>query len=371
MKRLVIRLLSLAAAIILLFAFVFVLSGTPGSASQAEPLTGAANDPGGGNISPKSTSTLSSADPQPWTRERMLAAQPYPLESFDGELDFSLQLGQPSGEPVLIPGSPPAADPVQLVAPTFNLSISQATATGYDYPAPYARYQNFDSYQVYPYSTVGVLFFRQYGVDYRCSAASIGNHAVWTAGHCIHKGDGKESGWSYDVVFVPAYKNGSTPFGVWAAEDFNLRTKISWQENGDLRFDMGGAVLNDYGSQRISDEVGNLGFIYNLDNDLHWMNFGYPSSTPFSGQTQQICAGSFAYADTSMPAPSPVAMGCDMTGGSSGGPWIISFSGQAGGTNYLNGNNSYRYTMHPQELFSPYFGTSAKILYDELKSSSP
>jgi hypothetical protein len=55
-----------------------------------------------------------------------------------------------------------------------------------------------------------------------------------------------------------------------------------------------------------------------------------------------------------------------MTGGSSGGPWILNFSGQAGGTNYLNGNNSYRYTMHPQELFSPYFGDAAKLLYDEL-----
>ncbi|MFN2233862.1 MAG: trypsin-like serine peptidase, partial [Anaerolineales bacterium] len=350
--------------ILLLLTIVFILSGTPGSASQAEQVMVSVIDPGGGNISPQTISTLSSADSLPWTRERMLAARPYPEESLDGELDFSLQLSQPAGEPGFIPGSPPAADPIQLVAPTDAQSISQAVAFGYDYPAPYARYQNFDSYQVYPYSTVGVLFFTQYGADYRCSAASIGNHAIWTAGHCIHKGDGSIAGWSSNMVFVPAYKNGFAPLGIWSV--YHITTKGSWFEFGDLRFDMGGALLNEYYGQSISEYVGSLGFAYNMENSLHWLNMGYPSSAPFDGQTQQICAGSFAYADTSMPAPSPVAMGCDMTGGSSGGPWILNFSGQAGGTNYLNGNNSYRYTMHPQELFSPYFGDAAKLLYDEL-----
>ncbi|MFN2232941.1 MAG: trypsin-like serine peptidase, partial [Anaerolineales bacterium] len=355
--------------ILLLLTIVFILSGTPGSASQAEPVTVSVIDLGGGNISPQTISTLSSADSQPWTRERMLAAQPYPIESLDGELDFSLQLSQPAGQPVFIPGSPPAADPLQLVAPTDAQSISQAVAFGYDYPAPYARYQNFDSYQVYPYSTVGVLFFTQYGVDYRCSAASIGNYAIWTAGHCIHKGNKDPFGWSSNLVFVPAYKDGNTPLGVWRA--IVRITTNSWYESGDLRFDMGGALLNEYYGQSISEYVGSLGFAYNMENSLHWLNMAYPSSAPFDGQTQQICAGSFAYADTNLPAPSPVAMGCDMTGGSSGGPWILNFSGQAGGTNYLNGHNSYRYTNHPQELFSPYFGDEAYELYVHLQNGIP
>jgi hypothetical protein len=59
-------------------------------------------------------------------------------------------------------------------------------------------------------------------------------------------------------------------------------------------------------------------------------------------------------------------MGCDMTRGSSGGPWIRKFSGVAGSANYLNGNNSYRYTSHPEEMFSPYFGEGAKTLYEQL-----
>jgi len=64
-------------------------------------------------------------------------------------------------------------------------------------------------------------------------------------------------------------------------------------------------------------------------------------------------------------------MGCDMTRGSSGGPWILDFSGSAGGNNLLNGNNSYRYGSHPEELYSPYFDSDAKGLRDDLTGSIP
>ena len=364
MKRNRSRFPGLLVVILLLAAVIFIFSGEPGVASKNEPATASGRESGGGNVSQASINLLSSADSQPWTQERMLAAQPYPLEPISGELDFSLQLSQPQGEPAFLSGSPPAAAQQKITVQQEPQSVTQAAASGYNYPAPFARYQNFDSYQVYPYSTVGVLFFKQYGVDYRCSAAAVGNNAIWTAGHCIHKGDNKTTGWSTNVVFVPAYKNGSAPYGVWSKSD--LKTKGSWFEFGDLRYDMGGVILNKWNNQTISDVVGSLGFAYNLDNSLHWLNMGYPSAPPFDGKTQQICAASFAYNDTSMPYPSPVAMGCDMSQGSSGGPWILNFGGKVGQTNFLNGNNSYRYSIHPKELFSPYFGDAAKILYDEL-----
>ena len=370
MKRSILRYIALGAGLILLAAVIFSVSGGPGSASQAQDEFSPDIDPGGGNVSSGKISILSSPNSQPWTRERMLAAQPYPLESLDSDLDVSLQLNQPPGEPGFISGSPPAAVEADIPFQQDLGSLAQTTVAGYSYPAPFARYQNFDSYQVYPYSTVGVLFFQQYGVDYRCSASSIGNYAIWTAGHCIHQGDNKETGWSTNVIFVPAYKNGSTPLGVWRANDLDLFTKGFWYEFGDLRYDMGGAILQEWTNQSISEIVGSLGFAYNQNSGLHWLNMGYPSAAPFDGQNQQICAASFAYADMSMPAPSPIAMGCDMSRGSSGGPWILSFSGQVGQTNFLNGNNSYRYTFHPQEMYSPYFGDAAKYLYDELLAGS-
>ena len=366
MRNSVLRISYLLVGIILLIALIFVTSGVFVTGFQAQAGASQETDPGGGNVSTSTISLMAGTETQAWTTERMLAAEPYLLENTASTQDFTLQLNQAVGEPGFIPGSPPAGTQTTLSVQPEKLSNAQTAASGYSYPAPFIQYQNFDSYQVYPYSTVGVLFFRQYGVDYRCSAASIGNRAIWTAGHCIHKGDNSTQGWSSNVVFAPAWKDGSAPFGVWSV--YHITTKENWFKYGDLRYDMGGALLNDYGGQTISEMVGSLGFAYNQGSSLHWMNFGYPSAAPFNGKTQQICAASYAYADTSMPPPSPVAMGCNMTPGSSGGPWILSFSGKYGGTNYLNGNNSYRYSFHPNELFSPYFGDGAKVLYDELVS---
>jgi V8-like Glu-specific endopeptidase len=368
MKRNLYQRISMLVGLVILVTAIFVLSGQPGEASYNNLVTTTSHDTGGGNVSVGTITVLSNSNSEPWTQERMLAARPYPLESFGSEQEYSLQLSKTQGDPTFLSGSPPAAVQHEITVQQEPQSAAQTTAAGYNYPAPYVQYQNFGSYQVYPYTTVGVLFFKQYGVDYRCSAASIGNSAIWTAGHCIHKGDNNPLGWSTNVVFAPAYKNGSTPHGVWSTS--YLTTKGLWFEYGDLRYDMAGAVLNEWNNQTISEAVGSLGFAYNLADGLHWLNMGYPSAPPFDGKTQQICAASFAYADTSMPAPSPVAMGCDMTKGSSGGPWILGFSGQVGSTNFLNGNNSYRYTFHPEEMYSPYFGDAAKSLYDELLAGS-
>lgn len=248
--------------------------------------------------------------------------------------------------------------------------VSGTAPLSYTYPAPYTQYQNFDSYQVFPYSTIGVLFFSQYGGDYRCSAATIGNFAIWTAGHCVHAGDNSNLGWSTNVIFVPAYKNGNAPFGIWTAD--NLWTRTEWYSSMDFRFDLAGAILDTNSSGKsISQVVGNLGFAYNLSTNQHWFSFGYPAESPFNGTTQEICSSSFAYSDTMMPTPNPTGVGCNMTRGSSGGPWIRQFGGMAGTSNFLNGNNSYRYVSHPEEMFSPYFGNRAKELYDDLMIDSP
>ena len=335
------------------------------SAAQTPHTAATADQDGGGEVSAKTNSTEWLAASRPWTKERMLAAQPYPLVTTEGELTLSTELTEPVGQPGLKPSSPPEGFDIPSIAEESIEISSAAYMLGYSYPPPYTRFKNFDSYQVFPYSTIGVLFFSQYDVDFRCSAASIGKDAVWTAGHCIHTGDGTEGGWSEDVIFVPAYKNGEAPFGIWTA--YNTWTKGSWYSSEDLRFDMGGAVLNTNSSGKmISQVVGNLGFSYNLSREQLWFNFGYPTYTPFDGRWQFICTGPFAYNDNSLNEPYPVGMGCDMTRGSSGGPWIKDFSGVAGSANFLNGNNSYRYTSRPEEMFSPYFGDAAKTLWDQM-----
>lgn len=76
---------------------------------------------------------------------------------------------------------------------------------------------------------------------------------------------------------------------------------------------------------------------------------------------------SYAYNGSVGCSPDPIGIGCDMTGGCSGGPWIWQF----GVGNYLNGDNSYRRSGKPQELYSPYFGKYAKSLWDVLVKGGP
>ncbi len=58
----------------------------------------------------------------------------------------------------------------------------QATSGGYNYPASFTRYEVFTPYTKYPYRCVGKLFFRRNGRNYVCSASSVGNNAIWSAG---------------------------------------------------------------------------------------------------------------------------------------------------------------------------------------------
>ena len=214
MKRNLIRILSVTVGILLLTVIVFGLGGDRSTAAHDNQALAATTDQGRGNISNRATETLSGPSAHSWTKESMLAAQPYPLEIVPNEPAVSLELAKPRGAPGIIPGSPPEVGQRTTTFSEETLARSQATLAGYNYPPPFARYQNFDSYLVYPYSTAGVLFFKQAGVSYHCSAASIGNNGIWTAGHCIHQGDGELDAdgnvidpgtWSTDVVFVPAY----------------------------------------------------------------------------------------------------------------------------------------------------------------------
>lgn len=49
-----------------------------------------------------------------------------------------------------------------------------------------------------------------------------------------------------------------------------------------------------------------------------------------------------------------------MTGGSSGGPWILSF----GNANLVNGLVSYGYDRYKKATFGPYFGDAVRDLFN-------
>ena len=66
---------------------------------------------------------------------------------------------------------------------------------------------------------VGALFERDASGEHFCTAsvvASPGKDLLITAAHCINGGKG--SGYKKDIVFIPAYRDGDAPFGVWTPQ---------------------------------------------------------------------------------------------------------------------------------------------------------
>ena len=56
-----------------------------------------------------------------------------------------------------------------------------------------------------------------------------------------------------------------------------------------------------------------------------------------------------------------MGIGCDMTGGSSGGGWITTVGGVVG----VGSVNSYHYQSLKNVMFGPYQGDVAQALYNE------
>ncbi|PZF80656.1 trypsin-like serine peptidase [Jiangella anatolica] len=204
-----------------------------------------------------------------------------------------------------------------------------------------------------PRPQLGKVFFTVGGVNYVCSgtATTSGNgDVVTTAGHCLHEGDG--GAFASRFTFVPAYDNGSAPYGQWTASD--LFTSSGWANSGDFNVDVGFAVMNENASgQSLTSVVGSYPIAFNLSRGLSYTSYGYPAGAPFNGQRLYSCSGT-ARNDPSGLQTQGIA--CDMTGGSSGGGWIT------GGR--LNSVNSYKYNNDPNTMYGPYFGSTAQSIYN-------
>jgi len=176
-----------------------------------------------------------------------------------------------------------------------------------------------------PTSTNGKVFFTEGGLNYVCSGTALlsGNKSVvWTAGHCVNDGAGTfVTNWA----FVPAYADGSAPYGTWTAR--RLLTTSGWT--------------------------------FNYPRQQTYVSHGYPAAPPFNGERLYTCTSPLQYDDTSANPPT-MGIDCDMTGGSSGGGWTVHGS--------LESVNSYGYTTLPNVMFGPYQGTVSQSLYTQASS---
>ncbi len=204
-----------------------------------------------------------------------------------------------------------------------------------------------------PTRTNGKVFFSDGGSNYVCSGTAVispNKSTVWTAGHCVHDG---ASGFHTNWTFVPAYADGSRPYGTWTAR--TLVTTSAWANQGDINYDGGFAVMNTLNGAHLTDVVGGQGIGFNLARGLSYNAYGYPAAAPFNGETLKSCSGTAS--DDVWGGTQSQAITCDMTGGSSGGPWLIS------GSSTINSLNSFGYNGLRNKMFGPYFGSQIQSAY--------
>jgi V8-like Glu-specific endopeptidase len=196
----------------------------------------------------------------------------------------------------------------------------------------------------------------------RCSGTSVNapNYSVViTAGHCIYSGGPKGAWLDFGSVFVPAYRYGQRPFGVFPVKWID--TTRQWRISGSENSDIGAAVVgrNEKG-QLLAKAVGGAGMAWGLKAAQVFDVHGYPAEAPFDGETQRLCSqapflghdvGSFT-----SPGPLNLAVDCDVTGGASGGGWTIR-------NGILDSVTDYGYRDDSRTDYGAYFGEEAGELY--------
>ena len=216
----------------------------------------------------------------------------------------------------------------------------------------------------YPLSTVGKVFFTNAsGQDMVCSGTAVAsqNHSVVdTAGHCLYW----NGNWVRNMVFCPLYDHGNTPYGCWAARDLEVPDAWIHAKPNDYHQDFGMAIVAANNEGALTDVVGGAGWAYNQPVNQSFSAYGYPAGYPFDGQTRKSCVGSSGTL-WKHGGGTVVSIPCDMTGGSSGGPWFI----QMGGNWYLNGHNDFISSIQPKHMFSPYYDDVWYALYEKAQQT--
>jgi V8-like Glu-specific endopeptidase len=210
--------------------------------------------------------------------------------------------------------------------------------------------------------TSGRVFFSFQGRTASCSGNSVTSQngsTVITAGHCVKY----QGSWHTNWVFVPAYNNGQAPYGQWSAT--KTFSTDQWVASEDINYDVGAAVVAPLGGKKLAETVGAQGLSFNGGYNKAMYAFGFPAASPYDGTKLIHCSGN---SSKDFLFSKDHSLGCNMTGGSSGGPWFTSFS-EATGTGLQASVNSFGYTFLPNRMFGPYFGNEAKAVYDKAQVS--
>ncbi len=233
------------------------------------------------------------------------------------------------------------------------------------------------------YRITGRVLFTIGGGDYICSGAAVGDTStttsiVLTAGHCTMENDG--STWATNWMFIPefdaapSYTCSATKHGCWVATalygdgEFLHAGGFNTQA---VAHDWAFAVVGAGGHAGTTqlDSLGAFGIQFSGPaKGTTLAAFGYPAAGKYKGRDLVYCQGPIG--EDPNASNLTWSMGCDMTGGSSGGPWLSGDVRTTGAV--LRSLNSYGYSGI-RNMYGPKFNAETQDAYEAARTgaSSP
>jgi V8-like Glu-specific endopeptidase len=225
----------------------------------------------------------------------------------------------------------------------------------------------------------GKVYFVVYPWAYVCSGSVVNDGTrsdyslVLTAGHCAY--DFKK-GFVTNWMFIPDFDAnpvsgyppacGNTRYGCWTASGLVVNSGFSSQRNFTstaTRYDWAFAVVGPGGKSSTQlDGLGSYPIQFGgVSAGNRLAAFGYPAADPYDGTDLTYCAGNI-FSDSNN-SNYTWGMKCNMTGGSSGGPWLAGLVETDGTGGTLSSLNSYGY-QGGDSMYGPKFNGATEATYN-------
>jgi hypothetical protein len=277
----------------------------------------------------------------------------------------------PGGARFSVPGAAPRAlSPTSKLAARAGATVS-TSVDGALWPG--ANTSN-------PNAQIGKLFFdvnpdpivTQWSWCTGTAVNSENKSLVLTAGHCVW--DIGHRRWYTNAYFVPGYENGREPFGRWPVR--LVSTTWNYFNHGTSADDMAIALVtrNSSGTALVN-RVGGHGIAFNQPVNQFRTSFGYPITDwrwpgwTSDGQDMYYCQGTDSYFSSGSFA-GQMLLGCRMTGGASGGPWLTNVQWNwLGYAQSVNSNKGGIGAAWAGLMFGPYMGAEESAVFQSYRNS--